>query len=341
MKDRELGKSGLRVSALGLGCMGMSHAYGAPADKKEMTELLARAVDMGYTLFDTAEAYGTPERPHDNEELLGKALAPYRGKVIISTKFGISFQRGAGEGTRPLITDSRPGTIRRSVEGSLNRLGVDHLDLYYQHRVDDSVPPEEVAGVMLELMEEGKITHWGLSEATEEVIRRAHRVCPVTAIQNRYSMMARHHEALFPVLEELGIGFVAFSPLANGLLSDQYDRNSRFDSGTDYRSAMPQFRPESYAANAELFHLLRRLSAAKGATPTQISLAWMLCAKPWIVPIPGTRRLSRLQENAGAADIEFSATELQAIASALESMSMSDVFGGSRILDKNSTSSPS
>lgn len=212
MPCRELGKSGLKVSAIGLGCMGMSHAYGAPADKKEMTELLARAVDMGYTFFDTAEAYGTHGCPHDNEELLGKALAPYRDKIVIATKFGIRFSGTAGTGPSPLITDSRPGTIRQSVEGSLKRLGVERIGLYYQHRMDDSVPPEEVAGVMQELIREGKIAHWGISEATEEAIRRAHGTCPITAVQNRYSMMARHHESLFPVLEELGIGFVAFSP---------------------------------------------------------------------------------------------------------------------------------
>ena len=219
MTCRELGKSGLKVSAIGLGCMGMSHAYGAPADKKEMAELLSRAVDMGYTFFDTAEVYGTPGHPHDNEELLGKALAPYRDRIVIATKFGIRFSGTAGPGPYPLITDSRPGTIRQSVESSLKRLGVERIGLYYQHRMDDSVPPEEVAGVMQELIREGKIAHWGISEATEEAIRRAHVICPVTAIQNRYSMMARYHESLFPVLEELGIGFVAFSPLANGLLS--------------------------------------------------------------------------------------------------------------------------
>lgn len=231
MTCRELGKSGLKVSAIGLGCMGMSHAYGAPADKKEMAELLSRAVDMGYTFFDTAEVYGTPGHPHDNEELLGKALAPYRDRIVIATKFGIRFSGTAGPGPYPLITDSRPGTIRQSVESSLKRLGVERIGLYYQHRMDDSVPPEEVAGVMQELIREGKIAHWGISEATEEAIRRAHVTCPVTAIQNRYSMMARYHESLLPVLEELGIGFVAFSPLANGLLSGRYNLNSRLSRG--------------------------------------------------------------------------------------------------------------
>lgn len=335
MKYRELGKSGLKVSAMGLGCMGMSHGYGEPADKKEMTELLARAVDMGYAFFDTAEVYGTPGNPHDNEELLGKALAPYRNRAVIATKFGISFGPRQEQGAYSLITDSRPGTIRRSVEGSLRRLRVDHIDLYYQHRVDAAVPPEEIAGVMRELIEEGKITHWGISEATEEVIRRAHRVCPLTAVENRYSMMARHYESLFPVLEELGIGFVPFSPLANGLLSGRYGRDSKFEPGKDYRSTMPQFKQESFDANAELLRLVNRLAAEKHATPAQISLAWMLCKKPWIVPIPGTRRLSRLRENAGAVDVGLSVDEIGEIDSALSSMSMSDVFGGSRIQEKS------
>ena len=214
MQIRTLGKD-LKVSAVGLGCMGMSHAYGAPADKKEMTELLAEAVDMGYTFFDTAEVYGTPENPHDNEELVGAALKPYRGKIVLATKFGIHFDKSSPEVNKPLVPDSRPYTIRTSVEASLQRLQTDHIDLYYQHRNDPKVPIEEVAGVMSELIQEGKITHWGLSEATEEQIRRAHAVCPVTAVQNRYSMMARWYETLFPVLEELQIGYVAFSPLAN------------------------------------------------------------------------------------------------------------------------------
>ena len=205
MQIRTLGKD-LKVSAVGLGCMGMSHAYGAPADKKEMTELLAEAVDMGYTFFDTAEVYGTPENPHDNEELVGAALKPYRGKIVLATKFGIHFDQSSPEVNKPLVPDSRPYTIRTSVEASLQRLQTDHIDLYYQHRNDPKVPIEEVAGVMSELIQEGKITHWGLSEATEEQIRRAHAVCPVTAVQNRYSMMARWYETLFPVLEELQIG---------------------------------------------------------------------------------------------------------------------------------------
>lgn len=327
MKYRTLGND-LTVSAVGLGCMGMSHAYGAPADKKEMTELLARAVDMGYTFFDTAEVYGTPEHPHDNEELVGAALAPYRNQVKIATKFGIHFDMESPQVNKPLVPDSRPEVIRASVEASLKRLGTNHIDLYYQHRPDPDVPVEEVAGVMAELMQEGKITHWGLSEADEEIIRRAHKVCPVTAIQNRYSMMARWYEELFPVLEELDIGYVAFSPLANGFLSGKYGKNSVFEAGTDYRSVMPQFTTEGINKNASLLALLQGMAEEKQATPAQISLAWMLCKKPYIVPIPGTRKLNRLEENAGASEIFLTKEEVEALDQALSSMEMSDVFGG-------------
>lgn len=333
MQYRTLG-SDLTVSAVGLGCMGMSHAYGAPADKKEMTELLAQAVDLGYTFFDTAEVYGTPEHPHDNEELVGTALKPYRDKIVLATKFGIHFDMSSTATNKPLVPDSRPGVIRASVEASLKRLGTDHIDLYYQHRLDPKIPIEEVAGVMADLIREGKITHWGLSEATEDTIRRAHAVCPVTAIQNRYSMMARWHEDLFPVLEELHIGYVAFSPLANGFLSGKYDKSSRFDTGTDYRSVMPQFQPENIDRNHDLLTLLQKLAGQNNATPAQISLAWMLCKKPYLVPIPGTRRLSRLLENAGAADVMLSAEEVSVIDEALNDMEMSEVFGGSKIVSK-------
>lgn len=333
MQYRTLG-SDLTVSAVGLGCMGMSHAYGAPADKKEMTELLAQAVDLGYTFFDTAEVYGTPEHPHDNEELVGAALKPYRDKIVLATKFGIHFDMSSTATNKPLVPDSRPEVIRASVEASLKRLGTDHIDLYYQHRLDPKIPIEEVAGVMADLIREGKITHWGLSEATEDTIRRAHAVCPVTAIQNRYSMMARWYESLFPVLEELHIGYVAFSPLANGFLSGKYDKSSRFDAGTDYRSVMPQFQPENIDRNHDLLTLLQKLAEQNNATPAQISLAWMLCKKPYIVPIPGTRRLSRLLENAGAADVTLSAEEVAAIDKALDGMAMSEVFGGSKIVSK-------
>ena len=333
MQYRTLG-SDLTVSAVGLGCMGMSHAYGAPADKKEMTELLAQAVDLGYTFFDTAEVYGTPEHPHDNEELVGAALKPYRDKIVLATKFGIHFDMSSTATNKPLVPDSRPEVIRASVEASLKRLGTDHIDLYYQHRLDPKIPIEEVACVMADLIREGKITHWGLSEATEDTIRRAHAVCPVTAIQNRYSMMARWHEDLFPVLEELHIGYVAFSPLANGFLSGKYDKSSRFDAGTDYRSVMPQFQPENIDRNHDLLTLLQKLAEQNNATPAQISLAWMLCKKPYLVPIPGTRRLSRLLENAGAADVTLSAEEVAAIDKALDGMAMSEVFGGSKIVSK-------
>lgn len=333
MQYRTLG-SDLTVSAVGLGCMGMSHAYGAPADKKEMTELLAQAVDLGYTFFDTAEVYGTPEHPHDNEELVGAALKPYRDKIVLATKFGIHFDMSSTATNKPLVPDSRPEVIRASVEASLKRLGTDHIDLYYQHRLDPKIPIEEVAGVMADLIREGKITHWGLSEATEDTIRRAHAVCPVTAIQNRYSMMARWYENLFPVLEELHIGYVAFSPLANGFLSGKYDKSPQFDAETDYRSVMPQFQPENIDRNHDLLTLLQKLAEQNNATPAQISLAWMLCKKPYLVPIPGTRRLSRLLENAGAADVTLSAEEVSVIDETLNGMEMSEVFGGSKTVNR-------
>lgn len=331
MNYRNLGNRGLRVSAIGLGCMGMSHAYGAPADHREMAELLAKAMDMGYDFFDTAEVYGTPDNPHDNEELLGSALKPYRNRVVIATKFGLRFDLESGRIPYPLIPDSRPETIRKSVEGSLRRLQTDHIDLYYQHRPDPDVPVEEVAGVVQNLIKEGKVLYWGLSEASEEDICRANAVCPLTAVQDRYSMMARWHEALFPVLEELGIGLVAFSPLANGLLSDRYNAASHFEAGTDYRAGMPQFQPDSYDKNHDLLQLIRRIAAEKNATPAQISLAWMLCKKPWIVPIPGTRKLDRLQENAGATDVMLTDAEVKQIDKALDAMPMSYVFGGTKI----------
>ncbi|MGM9570894.1 MAG: aldo/keto reductase [bacterium] len=334
MNYRILGKD-LTVSAPGLGCMGMSHAYGAPADKQEMTRLLAQAVDMGYTFFDTAEVYGTAENPHDNEELVGKALKPYRDKIVLATKFGIRFDLSSQEVNKPLIPDSRPEVIRASVEESLKRLGTDHIDLYYQHRFDPAVPIEEVAGVMSDLIKEGKITHWGLSEATEDIIRRAHVICPITAVQNRYSMMARWHEELFPVLEELNIGFVAFSPLANGFLSAKYGKEAKFAADTDYRSMMPQFKAEAIDQNQQLIDLLYQTAAEKDATPGQISLAWMMCKKPYLVPIPGTRKLERLRENAGAADIVLTEGEIRKLDNALQQMKMSEVFGGTRIIKSN------
>ena len=333
MEQRTLGKD-LKVSAVGFGCMGLSHAYGAPLDEREAVKLIRRAFECGYTFFDTAEIYGTEDDPHANERLVGEALAPVRDKAVIATKFGLSFDMESGVVPYPIIPDSRPETIRRSVECSLARLRTDHIDLYYQHRPDPRVEPETVAEVMAELIREGKITHWGISEANEEYLRRAHAVCPVTAVQNRYSMMARWHEALFPALEELGVGFVAFSPMANGLLTGKYVKGSRFDARYDYRAAMPQFADEAAEKNAALLSLLRRYAEEKSATPAQISLAWMLCKKPWIVPIRGTRSESRMEENAHAADVTLSPEGVAAMDAALDDMEMSEVFGGAKISGK-------
>lgn len=272
--------------------------------------------------------------PHHNEELLGEALKPYRDKAVIATKFGIRFDMSNPAVNKPLIPDARAETIRASVEGSLRRLNTDHIDLYYQHRIDPKVPVEEVAGVMAELIREGKITHWGLSEADEDTIRRAHAVCPVTAVQNRYSMMARWYEPLFDTLNELGIGFVAFSPLANDFLSGKYDQNSKFEPGTDYRGAVPQFTPQAVDQNRALLELLRDTAQAHSATPAQISLAWMLCKNPRLVPIPGTRKLDRLRENLGAVDVTLAVDEVAAIDATLDGIEMSRVFGGSQMVNK-------
>lgn len=330
MRKRILGKD-LEVSAVGLGCMGFSHAYGKAMDEQETIARIRDAAAMGYTFFDTAEVYGTVEDPHINEKLVGKALAPYRDQVVIATKFGLRFDKTNEPGPYPLIPDARPRSIRKAVEGSLQRLGVDHIDLYYQHRVDPNVAPEEVAGVMAELIKEGKITHWGVSEADEEYVRRAHAVCPLTAVQNRYSMMARRTETLFDTLEELHIGLVAFSPMANGFLSGKYGKGEQFDARYDYRAAMPQFTDEALDQNQALLGLLDALAKQKHASKAQISMAWMLCKKPWIVPIPGTRQQTRMKENMGAADILLSAEEVSQIDEALDSMEMSAVFGGSAI----------
>lgn len=299
-----------------------------------MTELLSEAVDRGYTFFDTAEVYGTPENPHDNEELLGEALKPYRNRIVLASKCGIRFDETSTAVNKPLIPDGRPETIRKSIDGSLQRLQTDHLDLYYIHRIDRNVPIEETAGAMKELIEAGKITHWGISEADEETLRRAHKVCPVTAVQNRYSMMYRDYEALFPVLEELQIGFVAFSPLANGLLSAQYNKDSKFEKGTDYRSAMPQFTPEAFDKNEEMIRYIKEMADKKNATPAQISLAWMLAKEPWIVPIPGTRKYGRLIENAQAAEVGLSRREVEELDRMLDTVPMSGVFGGSKVETK-------
>lgn len=327
MEKRILGKD-LTVSAVGLGCMGMTHASGAPADVKEMSELLAQAVDMGYMLFDTAECYtgvNTDGSIAYNEELVGEALKPYRNKIVLATKCGV---RHMGD---HLEFDSRPETIRASVEGSLKKLQTDHIDLYYQHRIDPKVSPEDVAGTMADLIREGKILHWGISETTEDYLRRAHRVCPVTAVQNRLSMMYREYEKMFPTLEELNVGFVAFSPLANGFLSAQYRDTTQFEqSPADFRSRMPQFTKEGIEQNAELLALLKSKAQEKNAAPAQISLAWMLAKKPYIVPIPGTRKLMRLRENIGAANIVLTSDEVTQIDQLLEKMPMSPVFGGHR-----------
>ena len=328
MKYRTLGHD-LTVSAISLGCMGMTHALGTPSDSKEMTKLIHEAVELGYTMFDTAECY-TGILPNGsiayNEELVGEALKPYRDKVVIATKCGVQHAPNG------LITDSRPETIRKSVEGSLKRLGTEYIDLYYQHRIDPKVEPETVAETMSKLIRVGKIRYWGISEANEDYLRRAYAVCPVTAVQNRYSMMARWHESLFSTLEELHIGYVAFSPLANGFLSAKYNKNSKFEPDTDYRSRMPQFTAEGVEQKQELISLLERTAEEKHATPAQISLAWMICKHSNLVAIPGTRKFDRLRENADAADIELTSEELAHIDCALNHMEMSAVFGGKKTL---------
>ncbi len=330
MEKRKLGKN-LEVSAIGLGCMGLSHAYGAPTENTEAVRLIRSAFDLGYTFFDTAEVYGTADDPHINEQLVGEALRPIRSQVQIVSKFGIHFDMKSTQVNHPLIPDSRPEVIRASVEGSLMRLKTDYIDLYFQHRIDPAVEPETVAEVMADLIKEGKILGWGISEANEDYLRRANTVCPVTAVENRYSMMARQYESLFSVLEELQIGFVAFSPMANGFLSGAYGKGEQFDKKLDYRSNMPQFTDEAVEKNRELLTMIRQLAESKCATSAQISLAWMLCKKPYIVPIPGTRKLDRLKENAGAAEVKLSPEEIADIDKALDSMEMSAVFGGSKI----------
>lgn len=331
MKKIELGKSGLQVSAVGLGCMGLSHAYGEAMNLKEIEEVIMKAIDLGYTFFDTAEVYGTESDPHHNERMLGEIMGSIRDKIVLATKGGIRFGDNDSESaTHPLITDASPASLRYSLEGSLRRLKTDHIDLYYQHRIDPKVEPEEVAEVMAEFIKEGKILSWGISEANEDYLRRAHAVCPVAAIQNRYSMLARWHESLFPVVKELGVGFVAFSPMANGLLSGCYNAQSQFDLKTDFRASMPQYSKESFEKNQSLFNLVNQLAVQYGATPAQISLAWMI--NKGIIPIPGTRKIARLEENAGSANIEMTADELKRIDTALDGIEMSEVFGGSKII---------
>jgi aryl-alcohol dehydrogenase-like predicted oxidoreductase len=302
MKKRLLGRSGLEVSALGLGCMGMSHGYGPPKDEGEMIALIHRAVDRGVTFFDTAQVYG----PFTNELLVGKALAPVRNQVVIATKFGFDYD----DAGKSLGLNSRPEHIRKMTEGSLKRLGIETIDLYYQHRVDPKVPMEEVAGTVKELIQEGKVKHFGMSEAGVQAIRRAHAVQPVTALQSEYSLFWREpEEAILPVLEELGIGFVPFSPLGRGFLTGAMDASVTFAS-SDFRSTLPRLSPENRKANQPLVDLLATIARSRQVTPAQVALAWLLAQRPWIVPIPGTTSPVRLDENLGAANLDLSLADL-------------------------------
>ena len=306
MQKRKLG-SNLEVSAIGFGCMGLNFSYGVPGDKQENIALLRAAVERGVTFFDTAEVYG----PFTNEELVGEALAPFRGQVVIATKFGFKLDPSGRERWSGL--DSRPEHIREVAERSLQRLKVDAIDLFYQHRVDPDVPIEDVAGAVKDLIQQGKVKHFGLSEAGVQTIRRAHAVQPVTAVQSEYSLWWRAPEAdVLPALEELAIGFVPYSPLGRGFLTGKIDENTTFEQ-SDFRNLLPRFSPEARKANQSLIDLLRKIAERKKATPAQIALAWLLAQKPWIVPIPGTRRLERLEENLGAAEIELSADDLREI----------------------------
>lgn len=304
MKTRKLGNSGLEVSALGLGCMGMSFGYGVVADKNKMIALIHEAIEKGITFFDTAEVYG----PYANEELVGEALAPYRDKVVIATKFGFNFEDGKSTGL-----NSRPEHIRQAVEGSLKRLNIETIDLLYQHRIDPNVPIEDVAGTVKDLIAEGKVKYFGLSEAGVKNIRRAHAVQPVSALQSEYSLFWREPEAeIMPVLEELGIGFVPFSPLGKGFLTGKISADTTFGSA-DFRSTVPRFQPENLKANQALVDLLTDMAPQKQATPAQIALAWLLAQKPWIAPIPGTTKLERLNENIGSVSVELTQEDLQQI----------------------------
>ncbi len=310
MQMRKLGKGNLEVSAIGLGCMGMSWSYGLPKDKQEMISLLHAAVDRGFTFFDTAEVYG----PYLNEELLGEALSPFRSQVVIATKFG--WQANPNDGGKWNVLNSHPEHIRQVAEASLKRLKVDAIDLYYQHRVDVNVPIEDVAGAVKQLIEAGKVKHFGLSEAAAPTIRRAHAVQPVTALQSEYSLFWRQpEEEILPTLEELGIGFVPFSPLGKGFLTGAITADTQFDS-TDFRSSVPRFNAENRKANQALVDLLTAFAGRKRASPGQIALAWLLAKKPWIVPIPGTTRLPRLEENIGALNVELTPEDLSAIETA-------------------------
>lgn len=325
MKKRRLGNSDLFVNPVGLGCMGFSHASGDPVDSATAIKTLRQAYEMGYDFFDTAEAYtgifpdGTVSY---NEELVGAALKGVRDKVVVATKMGVHHNEDLS-----LRLDSRPETIRSSVETSLKRLGTDYIDLYYQHRIDPTVEPETVAETMAQLIKEGKIRYWGISETTEEYLRRANAVCPVTAIENRYSMMARWHEKIFPVCEELNVAYVAFSPMANGFLTGKYNPNTKFEGKQDYRAGMPQYTEEGYEKAKALLAFLTKLADRKNATMGQLSLAWMICKKPYIVPIPGSRKMNRLEENFKAGDVVLTPEEVQKIDDKLSTMQF-DVFGG-------------
>ena len=320
MQKRKLGNSNLEVSAIGLGCMGMSFSYGPPKDKQEMISLLHSAVERGVTFFDTAEVYG----PFTNEELVGEALSPFRGKVVIATKFGFNLDPNfdpRGMGGLPGL-DSRPQHIKEVADGSLKRLKVDAIDLFYQHRVDPNVPIEDVAGAVKDLIQEGKVKHFGLSEAGVQTIRRAHAIQPVTALQSEYSLWTRTPEReVLPTVEELGIGFVAYSPLGKGFLTGKIDESTTFDS-SDFRNTLPRFTPAAREANQALIGLLRTIAERKNATPAQIALAWLLAQKPWIVPIPGTTKVHRLDENLAAADLELTTADLHEIDQALSQLTL-------------------
>jgi aryl-alcohol dehydrogenase-like predicted oxidoreductase len=317
MKKRTLGKSNLEVSALGLGCMGMSFSYGPPKDKQEMTALLRAAVERGVTFFDTAEVYG----PYTNEELIGEALAPFRKQLVIATKFGFDL---SGSDKRPGAAglNSQPAHIKQAVEGSLKRLKTDVIDLIYQHRVDENVPIEDVAGAVKELIQAGKVKHFGLSEAGAKTIRRANAVQPVTALQSEYSLFWREPETeIIPALEELGIGFVPFSPLGKGFLTGKIDENTKFDA-TDFRNVVPRFSPEARKANQGVVDLVTSIAARVKATPAQVALAWLLAQKPWIVPIPGTTKLPRLVENIGGAALQLMPDDLREINAASDKLTL-------------------
>ena len=323
MKLRKLGQTNMHVTPVGLGCMGFSHAYGVAEDKQKAIETIQKAYDLGYNFFDTAECYtgvNADGSINYNEEIVGEALKDVRDKVIIASKFGVTHKGDH------LEFDSSPDTIRKSIEGSLKKLQTDYIDLYYQHRIDPKVEPEVVASVMKELIEEGKIKAWGISEVNEDYLRRAHAVCPVTAIENRYSMMATWHEHLFDVCEELGITYVAFSPMANSLLSGQFTDQSTFSEG-DFRNEMPQYQKEEYKKAEKLLNLLKELSEKKHCTMAQLSLAWMLCKKDYIIPIPGSRKIERIEENFNSGNLEVTKEEIKMIDDLIHSIDF-DVFGG-------------